>query len=217
MDIKWYGHSCFLITDKAGVRLLCDPPDAKVGYAIPKIACDAVTSSHAHRDHNNFDLAAGNPVRITEPSVYQVGDMRITGVQTYHDDAQGEKRGGNIVFIVEADGMRLVHAGDIGAMPDEQTLAEIGLADVLFVPVGGVYTIDAAGARKLANLLKPKVVIPMHYKTEAISFELDGIAPFLSSVKDCAIHRLRQSDCVLTKESLGTDRIITLEYAREGV
>lgn len=215
MDIKWYGHSCFLITDKAGTRVLTDPPDPQVGYVIPPVKCEAVTSSHAHHDHNYFAIAAGSPAIITEPGDYQVGDIRIRGVSTYHDDARGAKRGRNIVFVFEAEGMRVVHAGDIGALPDGDTLAQIGRADVLLVPVGGVYTIDATGARELANLLKPKVVIPMHYKTDALSFELDGLAPFLNSVKDCAIHRLRQSDCVLTKESLGSDRVITLEYARE--
>lgn len=217
MDIKWYGHSCFLITDKAGVRVLTDPPNPKVGYAIPPIECEAVTSSHSHHDHDYFDLCTGNPVKITDPGEYWVGDVHIKGISTFHDDVQGKKRGGNIVFVFETDGMRVVHAGDIGVLPDEETLAQIGQADVLLVPVGGVYTIDANGARALANLLKPKVVIPMHYKTDALSIELDGIAPFLNSVKDCAIHRLRQSDCVLTKESLGSDRVITLEYAREKV
>ena len=216
MEIKWYGHSCFLITNEAGIRVLTDPPHPQVGYAIPPVACEAVTSSHAHHDHNFFSIAAGSPVIIAEPGDYRVGEIRITGVPTFHDDVQGAKRGRNIVFVFETDGMRVVHAGDIGALPDEATLAQIGPADVLLVPVGGVYTIDAAGARQLANLLKPKVVIPMHYKTDAIAFELDGIAPFLNSVKNCAIHRLRQSDCVLTKESLGSDRVITLDYAREG-
>lgn len=215
MDIKWYGHSCFLITNKAGIRILTDPPHPQVGYKIPPVECEAVTCSHSHTDHNDFSVAAGNPVRITEPGEYQVGDVKITGVSTFHDDVHGAKRGKNIVFIFETDDMRVVHAGDIGALPDQETLDKIGRADVLLVPVGGVFTVDAAGARELANLLKPKVVIPMHYKTRALTFELDDISPFLSCVKDCSIHRLRQSDCVLTKESLGTDRVITLDYAKE--
>lgn len=217
MDIKWYGHSCFLITADAGTRILTDPYDPSVGYPMHKIACDAVTASHAHFDHAYFDMCAGEPVRITEPGKYEVGEIAILGVSTYHDADGGVRRGKNIVFVYEIEGMRVVHAGDLGEIPNEETLARIGPADVLLVPVGGYYTIDHNGARELANKLRPKVVIPMHYKTNAVDerFQISDLTPFLSSLSGCAIHRLRQSDCVLTKESLGADRVITLEYAKE--
>lgn len=215
MEIKWYGHSCFLITSGAGTRILTDPPDPSVGYNIPVIEADAVTSSHDHHDHANFALCAEGAARITQPGEYAVKEVRVKGVETWHDEVRGAKRGRNIVFIFEIDGMRVVHAGDIGAMPEKDALDAIGYADVLMVPVGGVYTVNASGARELANALHPKVVIPMHYKTPALTIQLDGIGPFISSVSGCTIHRLRQSECVLTRESLGTDRVITLEYAKE--
>lgn len=217
MEIKWYGHSCFLITTESGVRILTDPYDPGVGYPMHKIACDAVTSSHAHHDHNYFDMCEGDPVKITEPGEYGVGDIAISGVSTWHDAERGAKRGRNIVFVFTIEDMRVVHAGDIGEVPDEATLAAIGHADVLLVPVGGYYTIDAAGARALANALDPKVVIPMHYRTDALNvhFKISEIDPFISSLTNCAIHRLRQSECTLTKASLGSDRVITLDYARE--
>lgn len=217
MDVKWLGHSCFIITNEAGVRIMTDPPDEATGYKITPAEVDVVTSSHDHHDHANLALALGEPVKITEPGEYRVNDVKIKGVLTYHDDAMGKKRGRNIVFIFETDGIRLVHAGDIGAMPSPEALEAIGRADVLLVPIGGVYTVDAVGAREFANALHPKVVIPMHYKTRALSFELDDIKPFINSVTNCAIHRLRQSDCVLTRESLGSDRVITLEYDKPAV
>lgn len=217
MDIKWYGHSCFLITAESGLRILTDPYDPRVGYPMHSIACDAVTASHRHYDHNYFAMCEGNPVRITEPGEYRIGEVSITGVPTFHDDARGQKRGRNIVFVFEIDGMRVAHAGDLGAMPDEDALAAIGRVDVLLVPVGGYYTIDARGAREVANRLGPKVVIPMHYRTAALgdNIKISDIDPFITTVANCAIHRLRQSECVLTKESLGNDRVITLQYVGE--
>ena len=214
MDIKWLGHSCFLITNEAGVRILTDPPDETVGYTIAPVEADVLTMSHAHHDHANAALCKGEPLAISAPGEYVYKDVKIKGVHTWHDEVLGKKRGDNTVFVFETDGIRLVHAGDLGAMPDEEALAKIGHADVLLVPVGGVFTVNAEGPRAFANALRPKVVIPMHYKTDALSFELDDIAPFISTVRDCAIHRLRQSDCVLTKESLGSDRVITLEYEK---
>ncbi len=217
MQIKWYGHSCFLITAQTGTRILTDPYDPRMGYPAHKIECDVVTSSHAHYDHNYFDMCAGEPLRITQAGQYEADGVKIRGVETAHDDANGAKRGKNIVFIFELEDMRVVHAGDLGAIPDEATLEQIGHADVLLVPVGGHYTIDQAGARELANLLTPRVVIPMHYKTTALAPDspLKGIEPFINSLSNCAIHRLRQSEAVLSRASLGTDRVITLEYAKE--
>lgn len=217
MLIKWYGHSCFLITAASGARILTDPYDPSVGYPMHKIECDAVSVSHMHFDHNYFDMCAGDPVRITGPGEHEAGGVSIRGVETAHDEVGGAKRGKNTVFIFELEDMRVMHAGDIGAMPDADTLAAIGPVDVLLVPVGGFYTIDGAGARELARLLGPKVTIPMHYKTSATGEDtrLSDLEPFLSGLKGYALHRLRQSEAALSRASLGTNRVITLDYARE--
>lgn len=219
MEIKWYGHSCFLLTGESGVRILMDPPDASTGYMIAPMKADVVTASHGHYDHNNFALAINDPVRVTEAGVHELDGVTIVGVPWWHDDAHGKKRGSNMMFVVELDGIRVLHAGDIGVLPDEETLQKLGMIDVLLVPIGGTYTIDSKLALELCNMLKPKVVIPMHYKTDEmrkdLAEKLSGVLPFLNAAKDCSIHRLRQPEATLTKESLGMDRIITLMVAKQ--
>ncbi len=211
MQITWLGHSCFLIESEAGTRLLTDPPDADTGYNIQTQRVDAVTSSHDHTDHANFALAP-DAKRITGLGKTVVGDMEIEGFASCHDNQGGRIRGGNILYKITADGLRLLHAGDIGVLPDEDTLRAIGKVDVLMVPVGGVYTIDAQGARALANLLHVNVLIPMHYKTSGCRLQLDELTPLLQSARDCAIHHMRQAELTLSPESLGKDRIIVLNY-----
>ena len=115
MILKWLGHSCFLLTSEAGVRILMDPCAPSTGYTVGPVAVDAVTASHDHYDHNYFEAALGNPVRITEPGVHEVKGVRVTGIPTWHDKECGAKRGCNIMFLVEMDGLRLLHAGDLGA------------------------------------------------------------------------------------------------------
>lgn len=216
MNLKWLGHSCFLLTSGTGVRILMDPCSPKTGYTLAPMAVDAVTASHDHYDHNYFEAALGDPVCITESGPHVVKGVRITGIPTWHDKERGAKRGRNIMFLVEMDGIRLLHAGDLGHLPDEAALAAAGQVDVLLAPVGGVFTIDAREAKQLAELIHPKVFVPMHYKTEQLSFELGGLAAFLDSLKGCAIHRMRQSEATLTPESLGSDRVLVLEYEKPG-
>lgn len=211
MNLKWLGHSCFLLTGESGVRILMDPCAPKTGYVLEPVAVDAVTASHDHYDHNYFEAALGEPLRITEPGVHEVRGVRITGIPAWHDKEHGAKRGRNILFLVEMDGIRLLHAGDLGHLPDEATIAAIGPVDVLLVPIGGVFTIDGEEAQALVDLLCPKVFIPMHYKTDQLSFELAELPPFLDSLKGRSIHRMRQSEATLTPESLGAGRVLVLE------
>ncbi|MDR0841623.1 MAG: MBL fold metallo-hydrolase [Christensenellaceae bacterium] len=216
MDIKWLGHSCFLLTGEAGTRILMDPCDPDTGYDIAPVAADAVTSSHDHHDHNYFALAQGKDApRITTPGRHAVKDAVITGYAAWHDDVQGALRGVNIMFVVEMDGMRLLHAGDLGHIPSAETIAAMGPIDVLLIPIGGTYTLDHLSAMELCNLLRPAVVIPMHYQTETLKMNIGELLPFLHCAdKNWRIHRMRQSDAVITPESLGKDRIIVLTYEK---
>ena len=161
MNLKWLGHSCFLLTSESGVRILMDPCAPKTGYTIAPVEADAVTASHDHYDHNYFDAALGDPVRITEPGVHEVKGVRITGIPTWHDKERGAKRGRNIMFLVEMDGIRLLHAGDLGHLPDEAAVRAVGQVDVLRAPIGGVYTIDGTEAKELARLLGLKEVVEL--------------------------------------------------------
>lgn len=213
MKIKWYGHSCFLMTNGEGIRVLTDPCDPSTGYKLADIETDIVTLSHNHHDHNYTAAAKGSYTLINKPGSYTVKGVRITGIKSYHDDALGKKRGENICFKFETEGLSVVHAGDIGAF-DAKLVTEIGKTDVLLVPIGGVYTIDAEGARALANSLSAKVVIPMHYKTPALTFELGDINSFIRNAADCSIHDLKQSEASISADCLGTDRILILEYEK---
>ncbi|OQB24268.1 MAG: metal-dependent hydrolase [Firmicutes bacterium ADurb.Bin182] len=212
MTLKWFGHSCFLLTDSRGVRILTDPFDPETGYNLEKTEAEIVTCSHNHHDHHYVEAAAGNPKIIDKPGEYEVNGVRIKGVKTFHDDAKGVKRGENTVFIFDVDGMRIAHFGDIGEIPDESTLNEIGDIDVMLVPIGGNYTIGHTEALQLANLVKTNVLIPMHYSTPDVKFKLGPLAPMLREAKNCKIHKLNQPEATLTRESLGEDRLLVLTY-----
>lgn len=211
MRIKWLGHSCFMITNEAGVRILTDPCDPDTGYQLRDIETDILTVSHSHHDHCYTDAVKGTPVTLTDAGEYEVCGIKIRGISSYHDDCFGRKRGTNTIFCFETDGIKVVHMGDIGYFDDTLT-EKIGETDVLLVPIGGIYTIDASQARELANRLNCKVLIPMHYKTPALNFELDDIDEFISSVADCSIHRLGKTEAVLNKEYMDEKRVLILSY-----
>lgn len=177
MEIRWLGHACFLC-EGSGLRLLTDPFSKEVGYKLPQVVVDVVTVSHDHYDHNAVDLLPGSPQVIREAGTHEAKGIQIKGVEVFHDAAGGAKRGKNIVYAWEMDGVRLCHLGDLGHVLDPQTVAAIGAVDLLMIPVGGVYTIDASAALKVVEQLKPRLVLPMHYKTPRLSFELAPVDDF---------------------------------------
>ena len=165
MLILHHGHSEFLLETEEGVRILTDPFDAHVGYPMKKVACDAVTISHGHGDHCFLEKAEGSIVVADEAGVtYLTRDITARGIETFRDECEGQKRGKNLIFVIEADGLRIAHLGDLGAW-DDAVVRAIGQVDILLVPVGGYYTIDAASAATLCKMLSPRIIIPMHYKT----------------------------------------------------
>ncbi len=178
MKVNWYGQACFLF-EGAGVRLVTDPPAREVGYLLPELEVDVATVSHGHHDHNNVDALRGAPAVINTPGVHEVKGLRIEGFPTFHDDARGAKRGPNLVFAWEMDGVRVCHLGDLGHLLDAKTLQGLGRIDLLLIPVGGVFTVDAGGAKQVVDQIKPRLVIPMHYKTPALSFNLGDVADFV--------------------------------------
>ena len=173
MQITYLGHATFLL-NADGTRVLIDPYDEKVGYPVPSVDADAVLVTHEHRDHTNVAMAKGTPPVVRGLSAdgwnkiakQPVGKATLTSVATYHDDTKGSQRGRNSVFILEAEGVHIVHLGDLGHQLDQSQTSSIGRPDILIIPVGGHFTIDAAGAKQVVDALQPKVVIPMHYKTE---------------------------------------------------
>ncbi len=165
MDILWYGQSCFKLKGK-NASVVIDPYDPeKVGLKKLKLSGDILAISHQHEDHNNKEAVEGVPFVIEGAGEYEVKGVTVHGIQTFHDDKDGKERGQNVVYTVEIDGVNVCHLGDLGHELNTSQLEAIGDVDVLLVPVGGVYTIDAAAAIKVIAQIEPKVVIPMHYKT----------------------------------------------------
>ncbi|WP_160679915.1 MBL fold metallo-hydrolase [Clostridium sp. C8-1-8] len=169
MKIKWYGHSCFMITSENGTRILIDPYKNMLGYKLPEeIEAEIVATSHVHGDHNYIQAVKGSFVHINKTGSFLEHGIEIKGVETFHDKVSGAKRGKNIVYNFTIDGIKLCHCGDLGHTLSDDLVKEIGEVDILLVPVGGGFTIDAADAVKVMHKLNPTVVIPMHYRTKAL-------------------------------------------------
>ncbi len=188
MKITYLGHSMFLV-ESGPTAILIDPYDEKVGYPMPNVQPQVVLISHEHGDHNHVATAKGRPRVIR--GLAEGGEWRtvhetvdgvvVTSVPTYHDGAKGTQRGRNTIFLLEAEGLRIVHLGDLGHPLDETSAKALGRPDVLMIPVGGHYTIDASQARAIAARLRPAITIPMHYKTEVnAGSPIDPIDPFLA-------------------------------------
>jgi len=174
MEIKYLGHASFLIKTKKA-KIVTDPFDPKmVGIKFPKVEAEIVTVSHGHQDHNMISLVGGNPVIFDWPGEYERMGVRIFGFKTYHDKEKGAKRGENIIFKIEAEGVSVVHCGDLGLVPEEEFLDKLGNVDILLVPVGGFYTIDPSEAYDLVKKIEPSIVIPMHYNHLKLNQEVFG-------------------------------------------
>jgi L-ascorbate metabolism protein UlaG (beta-lactamase superfamily) len=179
MKIKYLAHAAFLITSDAGTRIVTDPYETSdaLKHGVIKETADIVTVSHDHGDHNNVSAVQGNPKVVRGTS--EVKGLKIKAVPTAHDDAGGSQRGKNTVFCFEVDNVNICHAGDLGHVLTAEQVKAIGKVDVLMIPVGGFFTIDAKTAAKVGDQLKPKVIIPMHFKTEKISFPIAGVEEFI--------------------------------------
>ena len=168
MLLQHIGHAEFLITLESGFRIVTDPFDASVGYPVPSLEADGILVSHHHHDHDAVENIAGHPQVIDYAGLHTFApDVKVTGILADHDDAGGAKRGKTLLFLLEAEGLRVVHLGDLGCLLDADQLEALGQADILLLPVGGFYTIDARTARDVAEQLDPRIIIPMHYRTEA--------------------------------------------------
>jgi L-ascorbate metabolism protein UlaG (beta-lactamase superfamily) len=216
MKIKWLGHSSFLITSDEGVvKIITDPyaTGGGINYAKISEAADIVTVSHQHSDHNNVAQVKGNPTAVKETGTKEVKGIEFVGISSYHDDAKGKQRGHNIIFCFTMDEIRVCHLGDLGHELDAQQLGQIGKVDILLLPVGGFFTIDAKLASQIGQKLAPKVIIPMHYKTSKCTYAIAEVEEFLKGKQN--IRRLDSTEVEFKKEELPTDtQIVVLRHEK---
>ena len=212
MKIRYIGHSCFAVETNAGNRLVIDPYDPSIGLTPVNETADVLLITHDHPDHAYADGVHGDYERIDAPGTYEVHGMKIRGLQVPHDSVQGADRGYVTAYLIEADGLRLLHLGDVGAMPDEEFMSGLGRIDVLMIPVGGTFTVDAQGALAISERIAPNLIIPMHFKTNRLKMNIAPAAAFVERAKyDYDIQR--QGDVLMlngdTKKKRG--RIILME------
>lgn len=184
MLIRYHGHAQFLLETGDGLRILTDPFPQEVPWPYFEVQADVVTSSHDHFDHCHFDKVRGEPAIVNDLEQRRVAPgVTITGYPSFHDEVEGTKRGPNTIYLIQAEGLRVAHLGDLGALPVENVLTALEGVDVLLIPVGGTYTLDAEQAALLVKRLKPKVTIPMHFKKGEQGFQnIDPADAFLRAM-----------------------------------
>ena len=217
MKIKWYGHSAFQITTEKGIRIIIDPYETgsfsgALSYGKIEDEADIVLTSHDHADHNYTKDIRGKYNHISKAGDHEIKDIKIKAIPCFHDSLGGKKGGSNLIFVITADGLSLVHMGDIGHSLDPELLKKIGKVDILLLPVGGFFTIDAAMAQKIMNDIKPGVTVPMHYKTQKCNFPIAPVEDFTKNQTNVRI--LKESSVVIKKETLPKEpEIIVLQHA----
>ena len=217
MKIKWYGHAAFLITSDEGTKIMIDPyePGAfggQLSYGKIKDQADIVLISHDHADHNYTQDLPGTPQVVKGSGSKTLKGISMKGVSTYHDPSQGTERGANTIFTIKINNIQLCHLGDLGHLLGDKELAEIGPVDILLIPVGGFFTIDPKEATRVAEQIKPRILIPMHFKTGKCGFSIEPVEDFLKGKTN--IKRSKASEATFDKATLPQQmEIVVLEHA----
>ena len=217
MKIKYLGHAAFLITTADGRKIVTDPYEpggfgGAIGYGALEEAADFVTVSHEHADHNYVEMVPGDPTVISRAAEERHSGILFRALTTHHDASRGAQRGRNIVRVIEADGISVCHLGDLGHTLSPEDATALGALDVLLVPVGGTFTVDAKGATAVVNRLRPCIAIPMHYRTPKVSLDIAPVDGFLAGKP--RVRRIEGSEIDLDKGSLPEPtEIVVLEPA----
>lgn len=215
MDIKYLGHSSFLLKGK-GASVVSDPFDpGLVGLKFPRVEAEIVTISHHHHDHDHMKLIDGTPLVINIPGEYEKNAVRVIGYDSFHDNEQGKTRGLNTMYKIDIDGVQVLHCGDLGHTISDELAEEIGEVDVLLVPVGGFFTIDAKQAHEVIKQIEPKFVIPMHYRTDKHSpgfAEVSPLSEFLKVMETAEIEPVKKLT-VKKDDPMEDMKIVVMEVA----
>ncbi|MDP2708958.1 MAG: MBL fold metallo-hydrolase [bacterium] len=205
MYITWLGQSCFKLQDKIGsdgVTLVTDPYEDKIGLKLPRLEADIVTISHGHYDHNNAAALRGGHFLIDTAGEYDIKGVFIEGVESWHDESGGKERGKNIIYRIEMEDISITHLGDLGHVLDTKQLEKLEGTDILLIPVGGTYTINAAKAVEVISQIEPRIVIPMHYKVPGLKAELDGVDKF---IKELGLKPRQEEKLKIVKKDLPSE------------
>jgi L-ascorbate metabolism protein UlaG (beta-lactamase superfamily) len=205
MKIKFLGHAAFLLTAADGTRIVTDPYepggfDGAIGYGPLEEPADFIVVSHDHADHNWVGMVPGDPEVIRDRGEARRGDILFRSLSAYHDANRGAQRGQNVIRVIEADGLVVCHLGDLGHTLSPEAATALGSIDVLLVPVGGTFTIDAREATAVIGRLRPRIAIPMHYLTPKVGLDLAPVDQFLAGKQ--AVRRTGESEVEVTADAL---------------
>ena len=214
MKICYYGHSCFQLTTEKGISIATDPYQ-KVGYELPKgLQADIVTVSHEHFDHNYVEAIDTKTVLRNSGSCVVEGIL-FEAIESYHDPMQGKLRGKNLIFKIQADGITVCHLGDLGEELSQELIAKIGQVDVLLLPIGGTYTIDAKQAKAYAQAIMPKTIILMHFKPQDGALDIAAPNAFLELCDVNAVLYIdREVEISTNNLEKYKDKVILMERCR---
>jgi L-ascorbate metabolism protein UlaG (beta-lactamase superfamily) len=217
VKVKWYGHAAFLITSDKGMKIITDPYESgayggQLAYGKIKDRADIVITTHDHADHNDTKSLPGSPQVVKGSGSKTVQGISFKGLSTYHDPSKGSERGANTIFTFSVDEIQVCHLGDLGHTLSDKELAEVGHVDILLIPVGGYYTIGPKEATDVAKQIEPRVLIPMHFKTEKCGFPIAPVEDFLKGKPN--LRRLKASEIAFEKMNLPKQlEIVVLEHA----
>ena len=199
MEIEYNGHSCFTIKTSLGT-IVTDPFGEEIPYPVRELRADIVTVSHEHFDHNAVSRVKGSPYVIKTVGEHKHNGILIRGFQAFHDKNKGSQRGQTVIFIIGAENLKVCHLGDLGELLDESQIKMLGDIDILLIPVGGFFTIEPEEAKILAEKIKPRIVIPMHYKTDYIKdWNIKPVEEFLRGIS-FPVKRINSSKVTINEE-----------------
>lgn len=205
IKIRWHGHACFEISNSK--TIVIDPHDgASIGIEPPRVKADVILVSHEHYDHNKVKAVEKKGSIVVRES-REIDGIIIEAFKAYHDNSKGSKRGEIKIFKIEYNGFKICHLGDLGHVLDDELIEKLGEIDILFIPVGGIFTIDGGEAMEIIKKIDTKVIVPMHYKIEGLSLPINRLDEFIEMAKDYKIENI-ENEIEIEKEDLPSQKEI---------
>ena len=215
MKIEYLGHSCFKLTESTGTSIVCDPYEGSIGFDMGKVSADAVTVSHGHYDHNNVKAVKGNPIILDKECSHELSGVEIDAIKSFHDKQRGKKRGENLIFKFRMDGIDICHLGDLGEDCSSELIDLLLPVNVLLIPVGGNYTINAEMAKEYVDRIMPDIVIPMHYKSRDCKLDISKVDEFTELFDEECVEEVEGNTLELMRSDFdGETKVIVLERSK---